>query len=460
MRKVALRNPAVASHTYRGSVSSGQLSAIPSVIAVRLENSSSVKELEMESCFERKLLCLLFLTTGVAAAQSVPPHKDIPAIAKAANGAVVTVVMASNDTPIARGTGFLVSPDGEILTNYHVIQIGNVAVVKFPDGTVLPVEGVLAADKVRDLAIIKIHGKHFSALTLGNSDRVQIGEEVVAIGTPLGLELTVSNGILSGVRTDEKEGGKFLQVTAPISHGSSGGPLFNMAGEVIGITSMYFEGGENLNFAIPVNDAKFLLRNQFIALHALPNEMPTKTPVAKKTVPDTPAATTKGLRFSDEFVRAAIIAINSLDTPRLTVSSLPGAKKILERRDALLHDLQNIADLEKEKRLRDYEGLVSFEIHQVFISFEDALNAFLDRTKQIMASRAISIDDAMDLAAAEPEYKAVAQQSIGCANALKERIHDGDLDEPDACIDLRPITAYRKSVICHISQDDCDQHQQ
>jgi hypothetical protein len=98
------------------------------------------------------------------------------------------------------------------------------------------------------------------------------------------LELTVSNGILSGVRTVEKEGGKFLQVTAPISHGSSGGPLFNMAGEVVGITSMYFEGGENLNFAIPVNDAKGLMRNQSAKLQNLPNEIPAPSDVAATNV--------------------------------------------------------------------------------------------------------------------------------------------------------------------------------
>src|ERR1035438_8100458 len=97
-------------------------------------------------------------------------------------------------------------------------------------------------------------------LTLGNSDRVQVGEEVVAIGNPLSLESTVSNGIISGIRTVEEEGGKFVQVTTPISPGSSGGPLFNMAGEVVGITTLYLEGGENLNFAIPINDAKLLLR--------------------------------------------------------------------------------------------------------------------------------------------------------------------------------------------------------
>jgi hypothetical protein len=217
---------------------------------------------------------------------SAPPRMDIPAIAKAADGAIVTIVMANNDKPIASGTGFLVNPDGVIVTNYHVIATGNAAAVKFPDGTVLPVDGVLAADKVRDLAVVKIHGKTFRTLTLGNSDRIQVGEAVVAIGNPLSLESTVSNGIVSGVRTAEKFGGKFLQTTAPISPGSSGGPLFNMAGEVVGITTLYLKGGENLNFAIPVNDAKLLLQKQSAVLQGLPNEPePVAPPVAKAEPP-------------------------------------------------------------------------------------------------------------------------------------------------------------------------------
>jgi serine protease Do len=78
----------------------------------------------------------------------------------------------------------------------------------------------------------------------------------VAIGNPLSLESTVSNGIVSAIRTLDEAGGKFLQVTAPISPGSSGGPLFDMAGEVVGITTSSFKGGENLNLAIPINDGK------------------------------------------------------------------------------------------------------------------------------------------------------------------------------------------------------------
>ena len=177
-----------------------------------------------------------------------------------------------NGKPIAQGTGFFVSKDGLIVTNYHVIAEGSSAVVKLPDGAFYAVDGVLAFDKARDVAIIRAHGQNFRALSLGNSDRIEVGEEVVAIGNPLSLESTVSNGIVSGMRTAEDLGGKFLQVTAPISPGSSGGPLFNMMGQVIGITTMYMKGGENLNFAIPINDAKRLLLSESSKLRALPNE--------------------------------------------------------------------------------------------------------------------------------------------------------------------------------------------
>src|SRR6266446_1157306 len=230
-----------------------------------------MEEIRMRRRFAIKFLSLIPVISIAAAAQSAPPRKDIPTIAKAANGAIVTIITATNDKPIAQGTGFLVSADGVIVTNYHVIETGNVAVVKFPDDTAFLVDGVLASDKVRDLAIIKIHGKAFRTLALGNSDDIQVGEEVVAIGNPLSLESTVSNGIISGVRTS-KELAKFLQTTAPISPGSSGGPLFNMRGEVVGINTLYLKVGENLNFAIPVNDVKLLLSHQSAKLQNLPNE--------------------------------------------------------------------------------------------------------------------------------------------------------------------------------------------
>ncbi|HEV2306447.1 MAG TPA: trypsin-like peptidase domain-containing protein [Candidatus Acidoferrales bacterium] len=241
-----------------------------------------------------RIPALIMLAATLAGAQSAPSRKGIPAIAKTANGAVVSIVMSDKDgNPIAQGSGFLVNSDGLILTNYHVIAQGTSAVVKLPDGAFFVVDGVLAFDKARDVALIKAHGEDFRTLTLGNSDRVEVGQEVVAIGNPLSLESTVSNGIVSGIRTDADLGGKFLQVTTPISPGSSGGPLFSMGGKVVGITTLYLKGGENLNFAIPINDAKHLL---FLARSAKPQAFPNESEPTEAQAQDenssTPASQT------------------------------------------------------------------------------------------------------------------------------------------------------------------------
>jgi S1-C subfamily serine protease len=226
---------------------------------------------------------LIGLAATLTAGQSVPPRKDIPAIAKSATGAIVSIVMSDKDgRPLAQGSGFLVSKDGRVVTNYHVIQHGSSAVIKLPDGAFFVVDGVLAADKSRDIAVVKAHGNNFRTVSLGDSDRLQVGEEVVAIGNPLSLESTVSNGILSGIRSVEKEGGKLLQITAPISPGSSGGPLFNMAGEVVGITTLYIKGGENLNFAIPINDLKPMLQTSFSKLANFPDKAQADNTTASK----------------------------------------------------------------------------------------------------------------------------------------------------------------------------------
>ena len=232
-----------------------------------------------------RLLCLVVLVSSVVGAQTAPPRKDIPAIAKAANGVIVSIITSDKDGhPVAQGSGFLVTKDGRIVTNYHVIKDASSAIIKLPDGAFYEVEGVIVFDKARDLAVIKAHGQNFRVVTLGNSDRIQVGEEVVAIGSPLSLESTVSSGIVSGIRNIEDEGGKFLQVTAPISPGSSGGPLFNMAGEVVGITTLYLKDGENLNFAIPVNDAKKLL-----LADSKVHDFPIESETAKSTPHEGPA---------------------------------------------------------------------------------------------------------------------------------------------------------------------------
>jgi S1-C subfamily serine protease len=257
----------------------------------------------------------LFLppVASVLAAQS-PPQMTIPAIAKAAKGAVVSIVMSDKDgKPIAQGSGFAISEDGLIVTNYHVIAEGTSAIVKRPDGAFFLVDGMIASDKARDVAVIKAHGENFRALTLGDSDRLEVGEEVVAIGNPFSLESTVSNGIVSGFRTVQEQGGKFLQITTPISPGSSGGPLFNMAGEVIGITTLILQGGENLNFAIPINDMKRVVLDKFSKIQPLPN---TKLDSARATNPVSPSVSVKMRRTASHVARSeeevAIEVFNSV----------------------------------------------------------------------------------------------------------------------------------------------------
>ncbi len=173
---------------------------------------------------------------------------------------VVYIEVAFGDGKGASGSGFIISPDGRIVTNYHVIDGAESGKVVLNDGTTFTDIKVLGWDKVGDLAIIKVSGTGLPTVTMGNSDVAQIGESVVAIGSPLGLQNTVSTGIISARR----EG--YLQTTAPISHGSSGGALFNMMGEVIGITSAGMEEGANLGFAIPINDVKSLATDRTLTL--------------------------------------------------------------------------------------------------------------------------------------------------------------------------------------------------
>jgi hypothetical protein len=253
------------------------------------------------------ILFLLILSNAIFAQA---PRKDIPAIAKAANGAVVSIIMSDEDGhPVAQGSGFLVSRDGRIVTNYHVIANGSSAVVKLPGGAFFAVDGVLAFDKARDVAVIKAHGETFRTLTLGNSDRLQVGVEVVAIGNPLSLESTVSNGIISGIRTVEAVGGKFLQITTPISPGSSGGPLFNMAGEVVGITTLYLKGGENLNFAIPINDAKRLLSTESAKPRNLPNESESARTDAPPSTGEVPQAASVARHYYQQLLDAGAFSL-------------------------------------------------------------------------------------------------------------------------------------------------------
>ncbi len=182
---------------------------------------------------------------------------DLEELSARATAAVVMIQVEAGDRS-RQGSGFLVREDGLILTNHHVIRQATSARVQLSTGDVYDRVVVLATDERRDLAILKISGFALPTLPLGNSDRVRIGSDVVAIGSPMGLENTVSTGIVSGRRT-EPEGFRLLQITAPASTGSSGGPVLDRAGRVLGIAASQFRNGQNLNFAVPINYARGML---------------------------------------------------------------------------------------------------------------------------------------------------------------------------------------------------------
>jgi hypothetical protein len=165
------------------------------------------------------------------------------------------------------GTGFIVKSTGRIITNLHVIvdaerQTGPALEVSVTllDGSKHKLARVVDIDPKRDLALIEIDARReLPTLQMGDSDKISTGERVVAIGNPLGfLDYTVSEGLISGVRvwTDELT---MIQFSAPISQGSSGGPLFNNRGEVIGVATLIAQEGQNLNFGIPSNYLRPLL---------------------------------------------------------------------------------------------------------------------------------------------------------------------------------------------------------
>ena len=199
----------------------------------------------------------LVLFDGIAVATALTPQE----IAQTALGSTVLLVIKDTTGRSSLGSGFVVR-DGQIATNYHVIEgISRGSARLVGETTDYPIEAVLAVDEERDLAIVKVTGIDVPPLPLGDSDAVQVGNIVYVAGNPQGLEGTFSDGIISAIRPEGNNlvRGKVLQMTAPISPGSSGGPVLNDSGEVIGVSVGQYEGGQNLNLAIPVNYLKALL---------------------------------------------------------------------------------------------------------------------------------------------------------------------------------------------------------
>jgi serine protease Do len=197
------------------------------------------------------------------------------------------------------GSGFIISNDGKIITNAHVVEGADKVTVTLKDGRT--VDGkVLGSDPLTDVAVVQVETSNLPTVKLGNSDSLQVGEWAIAIGNPLGLDNTVTTGIISAKDRNGSQIGAsdkrvdFLQTDAAINPGNSGGPLLNAKGEVIGVNTAIIQNAQGLGFAIPINTAQ-RIAEQLIATGKVEHpylgvQMVQLTPEVKEQLAESPIA--------------------------------------------------------------------------------------------------------------------------------------------------------------------------
>jgi hypothetical protein len=193
-----------------------------------------------------------FLVSSLAHSQTVRQiaQKTFPSV-------VLLVMEDTNGQVISMGSGFF-ARDGVVVTNHHVLKKARGGYARIVgQNRKYDIRGMVGINSKMDLALLSIKGAKAPSLKLGKSSEVVVGDEVYAVGNPLGLEGTFSRGIVSGIRQIGEE--TLFQITAPISPGSSGGPILDTRGKVIGVAVATFQRGQNLNFAIPVYYLSLLL---------------------------------------------------------------------------------------------------------------------------------------------------------------------------------------------------------
>lgn len=217
------------------------------------------------------ILVIVFSVTRSSDVKRDAPKSPTETVGRTTSvGAPVLTIIAYNraGAAVSQGSGFIISSDGLAGSNYHVIRGATKAIAECCNGRVFDIHSVEGADLDKDLVVFQLYERgsadkpqNLPYVTLGSSQDVSVGDKVIAVGSPQGLENTISDGILSAVR--EYNSIRYLQITAPISPGSSGGPVLNEGGKMVGIATFQFEKGQNLNFAIDAEHIRPLLDQHF-----------------------------------------------------------------------------------------------------------------------------------------------------------------------------------------------------
>jgi len=211
------------------------------------------------------LVVILIIVFGSAPKGKSPDSSDNRSNAAPPTAAILTIIgYDAAGKPEAQGSGFILTSEGLAATNYHVLDGASKAIAECCSGRKFEISSIQGLDTDKDLVVFQLHElgesglpHNLPALALDTSGDISVGEKVIAIGSPQGLENTVSDGIISAIRSYKTT--RYLQITAPISPGSSGGPVLNGSGQVIGIATMQAPEGQNLNFAVSSEQLKPLL---------------------------------------------------------------------------------------------------------------------------------------------------------------------------------------------------------
>lgn len=201
-----------------------------------------------------------------------PVSAKVPEIVMSQVNSVATLYVYERGVRVSSATCFVVDSSGILATNNHVIAEASretTFLVKFKNSDLLSVDEIIYKDESNDLALLKITKKGLKPVVITPSSKYIPGDDVIVIGSPLGLDLTVSNGIVSGLRSDQN----LIQITAPISPGSSGSPVFNTSGQVIGVVTMLATAGQNVNFAVPIKYVTSLLAKSKTSYQSIKNSI-------------------------------------------------------------------------------------------------------------------------------------------------------------------------------------------
>lgn len=350
-------------------------------------------------------LAVFVSSTAPALAQT-----DWPKVIQAIAPTVVTI-----ETDTKQGSGFFVSSDGTLVTNHHVIDGAKAVSIRMASGEVFAGGYILATDKARDLAVVRVEAFDVPAAALGNSNEVKAGAAVLLVGAPRGLEQSVSDGIVAALRLDS-DGSRLIQTSAPASPGSSGGPLVDSSGHVVGVLTFSVTAGQNLNFAVPINYVRGILER--LRTVATPPEAHLAPLVVSRVSRTEPASAARPARAAggisvrgfgpSEYLQRVYMALTGVlasegvrvveidevrrDTPVRSIGGLLEDAKAAEAEGLLFFDLSTGWGQTDRLRLQcfDAAGTLLWEDETTSkwqMSVESAVNAVTNRMRDKLRSR-------------------------------------------------------------------------